>query len=76
METKDTNDLITFSKRIASEWHPIKNGNLTPLDVTSKSSRKVWWKCSKGHEWQATVASRTSGGGCPVCVKNEEKETL
>lgn len=31
------------------------------------SNRKVWWVCEKGHEWQATVRSRVSGAGCPVC---------
>ena len=25
------------------------------------------WKCSKGHEWEATVYNRVNGTGCPVC---------
>ena len=30
--------------------------------------KKVWWKCSNGHSWQASILNRTSGGkGCPVC---------
>lgn len=54
---------------LAREWHPIKNGSLTPNDVTSGSRRKVWWKCPKGedHAWQATVYGRAKGLGCPIC---------
>jgi hypothetical protein len=55
---------------LAEEWHPSKNGTLTPRDVTSKSKERIWWKCPEGpdHEWEATVNSRTSlGTGCPCC---------
>ena len=44
-----------------------KNGVLTPKDVKPKSNRKVWWICEKGHEWEAIIADRTSGKGCPIC---------
>jgi len=52
---------------VAREWHPTKNGQLTPFEVTPGSNKKVWWKCDKGHEWEAVVHSRTSGSGCPYC---------
>lgn len=62
------NDLATKYPQLLSQWHPVKNHMLTPDAVTPGSSRKVWWRCEKGHEWQATIVSRTSGGtGCPVC---------
>lgn len=42
---------------------------MTPENTTPFSNRKVWWVCSKGHEFQATVAHRTRiGSGCPYCV--------
>ena len=53
---------------LAKEWHPTKNGSLTAMDVTFSSHRKVWWLCSKGHEWETTINSRSSGQGCPYCV--------
>jgi hypothetical protein len=31
------------------------------------SNHKVWWKCKKGHEWEASVSSRNRGNGCPYC---------
>ena len=43
---------------------------LSPQQVTYGSDLKVWWKCEKGHSWQAAISSRTSQGhGCPKCAK-------
>jgi hypothetical protein len=65
----DSNCLAATNPELASEWHPTKNKDLTPKNVPAGSSRKVWWKCSKGddHEWEATIASRAAGNGCPGC---------
>lgn len=64
-----TNDLASCFPALAEEWHPTKNGTCTPRDVTFGTKRRVWWQCSLGHEWQASVQSRTLGGtGCPVCT--------
>ncbi|QST02126.1 hypothetical protein IMZ31_21995 (plasmid) [Pontibacillus sp. ALD_SL1] len=52
----------------AKEWHPHLNGELTPNDVTSRSTKKVWWKCEHGHEWETTPVSRAKGAGCLVCT--------
>ena len=32
---------------IAKEWHPTKNGKLTPLDVSQGQAIKVWWRCER-----------------------------
>ncbi len=66
-----TNNLATLYPQIAKQWHPTKNGELTARDVTSKSSKRVWWKCAKGpeHEWQATINDRHRAG-CPYCAGN------
>ena len=32
------------------------------------SGKKVWWKCSKGHEWQAIIQGRNKGASCPYCA--------
>ena len=62
------NDLATQLPALAKEWHPTKNGALTPKDVVPGSRRKVWWICPKGHEYQAMISSRAQGSGCPVCA--------
>jgi len=63
-------NLLKCHPEIAKQWHPTKNGILTPNTTTRGSKLKVWWKCEKGHEWKAHVYSRTSTGcGCPVCAE-------
>ena len=62
------NDLASRYPHLAAEWHPSKNGPLTPQQVTSGSSRKVWWQCDQGHAWRASIASRVAGTGCPYCT--------
>ena len=37
--------------------------------------KKVWWKCSKGHEWQAAIGSRNRGSGCPECAREKRRKT-
>ena len=65
---KGENDLFTKRPDIAKEWHPTRNGDLTPSDVRFNQDTKVWWRCDKGHEWEAVVGSRTyDGRGCPYC---------
>lgn len=64
-----SNSLATVFPEIATQWFFEKNGYLTPENVYCKSHKKVWWKCKEGddHIWSATIKSRVSGIGCPVC---------
>ena len=59
--------MATVNPKLAAEWHPNKNGDLKPSDIRPHYGKKVWWRCERGHEWQATVDSRSSGRGCPFC---------
>ena len=44
---------------LVKEWHPTKNGELTPDDFTHGTHKKVWWLCSKGHTYkQISVTKR------------------
>ena len=70
---KGENDLLTLNPTLAKEWNFEKNGTLTPDQVTAKSHKKVWWKCGKGHEWEAIVVNRTRGLGCPFCAGRRRK---
>ncbi len=66
--TDESNCLLTLKPELARQWHPTRNIPMTARDVTPNSGKKVWWKCGKGHEWQATIANRTKGLGCPYCA--------
>ena len=57
------NDLASCDPLLAAQWHPTKNGNLTPQEVPCGTIRRVWWRCERGHEWQAGIDSRVSGKG-------------
>ena len=72
MEIKDKASIEETHRNIAKEWHPTKNGDLSPRDVTHGSRRIVWWQCWRKHEWQAPVYSRTSGRNCPICNKEQK----
>lgn len=61
--------LATQFPEVAIEWHPTRNKPLSSTDVTGGSSRKVWWRCQRGHEYQATPHARTARGSrCPYCT--------
>ena len=62
------NNLATQYPELARQWDYTKNIPVLPADVTTGSHRLVWWKCEKGHSWRASVRSRVSGNGCPVCA--------
>ena len=63
------NSLATNYPSLAEQWHPTKNGKLTPNDVVPNSHQSIWWKCNKAddHEWKAAVYYRTTGNNCPCC---------
>lgn len=68
LRVNHTNSLASLNPKLASEWHPILNGDLTPHDVTYKSKKKVWWIGECGHEWDALIIDRTKNNNkCPYC---------
>ena len=60
------NDLLTVMPELAKEWDYERNGNLLPSQVTSKSGKKVWWRCKNGHSWKTEIYARERNG-CPFC---------
>jgi hypothetical protein len=61
------NDLATINPTLAMEWDNQKNYPQIASEVTSASSKKVWWTCKLDHSWQSTVSHRKNGNGCPFC---------
>ena len=59
---------------LVKEWHPTKNGRLTPKNVNSNYEEKLWWLCEYGHEWEATLQDRITGDRCPFCVVEFAKD--
>lgn len=61
-------NLAVLYPEVAAQWHPSLNAPLVPERVTPRSGRVAWWRCDDGHEWDAMVAHRTNGSGCPACA--------
>lgn len=63
------NDLATTNLELLKEWNYEKNNELGihPENITKSYGKKVWWKCDKGHIWEAVIYSRIAGSGCPYC---------
>lgn len=60
-------DYFLRDAALTAQWSTERNGQEpTALPLTSRE--KYWWRCDKGHEWQASLDSRVYGGrGCPGC---------
>lgn len=59
---KGESDLATLHPDLVKEWHPIKNGDLMPEDISSGSGKEVWWLCPEGHTYSMVVNQRTKRG--------------
>ena len=59
--------------QLAAEWDREKNP-IGPENCPARSNRKVWWKCSQGHSWQATPDARFQGSGCPFCRRERKRD--
>lgn len=66
---KGYNDLETTHPEIAKEFDSEKN-ELSPNQVMAGSNnKKYWFRCPRGHSYQATLLNRKKGRNCPICVK-------
>lgn len=62
------NNLVACYPELAKEWHPVKNGDITPSMRTPKSNQHAWWLGECGHEWKSAISTRSHlGCGCPYC---------
>ena len=66
---------------VAKMWHPTKNIDLTPAEVTAKSHKSAWFRCPKTncsmnctHDFSALITNVVAAGnrnenmnGCPFC---------
>jgi hypothetical protein len=71
-----SNCLATKNPELISEWHSVKNGELTPYDVTCGCNKDIWWQCERGHEWPAIICNRSNGKNCPKCSDSNANNKL
>jgi hypothetical protein len=66
--THDNNLSVTHPE-VAKQYHPSKNV-ISVEKIRYGSRTRRWWICDEGHEWEATVSSRSRKerpSGCPEC---------
>ena len=63
------NDLATVNPKLASEVSP--KSKIKATEVTAGSRKKLLWRCTRNHEWTATVANRSNGNNCPYCTNRK-----
>ena len=62
------NDFASKHPKLLREWDYERN-IIAPSEVTAGSKKKIWWKCSKEHSWQASISNRVAkeATNCPYC---------
>ena len=66
------NDLESNYPDLVEDWDYKKN-KLKPNEITSGSAKKVWWLCSEGHSYYASVSNKTppKSTQCPYCLNKK-----
>ncbi|WP_242453294.1 zinc-ribbon domain-containing protein [Mycolicibacterium sp. P9-64] len=63
-QPKPGRSLADVKPELLELWHPGRNEDVQPQDLTPSSHTRVWWRCPDcGHEWQATPGRP----GCRPC---------
>lgn len=54
---------------LSKYWNNERNSKLGLFfdKIAPNSHKKVWWRCEKGHEYEASPHQVSRGGGCPYC---------
>lgn len=76
-ENKTSKTLREVDSELAKQWHPTKNGDITPDNVPfDEKWTSYWWQCKRGHSWEESIKRRhdhkTVCGYCSDKLVNEE----
>ena len=54
---------------ILNLWHPTKNGDLRPSQVSDRTAKRIWLQCPTcGYEWRESLrGTRKESRKCPSC---------
>jgi hypothetical protein len=62
------NDFKTLYPELALDWHPTKNGPISPDSIGVGAKTKYWWLCRNQHEYQSDVWNKVIGKKCRACA--------
>ena len=66
---------VIDNPKLIAEWNYEKNIDMNPSKISLRNHKKVWWKCQKGHEWEAKIQNRNNGRGCPYCSGRKKPDS-
>ncbi len=61
------NCLAATHPHITKDWHPDRNGAVTPETIVATSTRVCWWLCPCGNAYSRQVCGRVRGSSCLQC---------
>jgi hypothetical protein len=74
-KTCPCDSFMSLYPEIGKEFHPHKNSDIDPYTISVSSSKKLWWLCAKGHEWEVEVYNRTyKNSRCSTCARQEKSK--
>lgn len=74
-QVSEQNNLATKNPEVLELWHEEKNV-APPESFLPGSHTRVWWKCSRGHEWKTSIKSVAKGSRCPKCSNQTSKPEI
>ena len=74
-KVSEENNLAVLFPEVAKLWS--SKNTIGANRVTAKSGKKYWWKCEKGHEWQANPDKLVRKKfPCPYCIYENRGDGL
>ena len=69
-------DISRRDTALQQQWNHAADAHLGNIVVKPQSKKIVWWMCDQCpdghlHSWEATVANRSNGSGCPQCSSHK-----
>lgn len=58
-EEKEKSIAIKYPN-LMEEWNYERNGEVDPLTISYGSKHLIWWRCKKGHSYQAVIYNKTA----------------
>lgn len=71
MKVISLRELLKDNIELMKQWNYEKNDNSLLENLTTGSTKKVFWVCEKGHEWEAMIYCKAKGTGCPICANQK-----
>ncbi|MBO5630373.1 MAG: zinc-ribbon domain-containing protein [Aeriscardovia sp.] len=73
-EEKEKSIAIKYPN-LMEEWNYERNGEVDPLTISYGSKHLIWWRCKKGHSYQAVIYNKTAHNtGCLYCSNTKVLE--